>query len=232
MTEGARTPESSSDHRGTNRDPRPFWIMALGYRNAAARDNQNREFAEVALLHLPSVARVAMALTGNEADADDLVQETFLRAYRHWHTFELGSDCRRWLSTICRNAFLEHRRREARSVAVEDQELESLAAARLHNQARASGLDHIFTRLDLGPAISAAIAALAPPFRDVVVLADVEEFTYEEVAEALSIPVGTVRSRLYRARRQLQEALLQYAIDAGFTARDASPPNPGASGTR
>ncbi len=200
--------------------------------DAAAGDARSREFAEVALPHLGALARVAMALTGNEADADDLVQETFLRAYKHWHTFERGSDCRRWLSTICRNAFLEQRRREARSVAVEDQELESLAAARLHNQARASGVDHMFSRLDLGPAISAAIAALDPAFRDVVVLADVEGFTYEEVAEALSIPVGTVRSRLYRARRQLQEALLKYAIDAGFAAGRATAPAPDANRPR
>jgi RNA polymerase sigma-70 factor, ECF subfamily len=199
---------------------------------AAASDTRDREFAETALPHLPALARVAMALTGNEADADDLVQETFLRAYKHWHTFERGSECRRWLSTICRNAFLEQRRREARSVAVEDQELESLAAARLHNQARASGVDHMFSRLDLGPAISTAIAALEPPFRDVVVLADVEGFTYEEVAEALGIPVGTVRSRLYRARRQLQEALLKYAIDAGFAAGRAAPAAPDANRPR
>lgn len=198
----------------------------------AANDARNREFADVALPHLSALARVAMALTGNEADADDLVQETFLRAYKHWHTFEPGSDCRRWLSTICRNAFLEQRRREARSVAVEDQELESLAAARLHNQARASGVDHMFARLDLGPAIAAAIAALEPPFRDVVVLADVEGFTYEEVAESLGIPVGTVRSRLYRARRHLQEALLQYAIDAGFSTGNAAPPASDANRTR
>jgi RNA polymerase sigma-70 factor (ECF subfamily) len=200
-------------------------------RRALAGDTRDREFAESALPHLPALARVAIALTGNEADADDLVQETFLRAYRHWHTFEAGSDCRRWLSTICRNAFLEQRRREARTTAVEDQELESLAAGRLHNQARANGVDHLFTRLDLGPAISRAIAALEPIFRDVVVFADVEGFSYEEVAEALSIPVGTVRSRLYRARRQLQEALIQYAIDAGFaTAVVAAPTQPNQQG--
>ncbi|MGH7618017.1 MAG: RNA polymerase sigma factor, partial [Gemmatimonadaceae bacterium] len=192
-------------------------------------DTRDRDFAAAALPHLPALARVAVALTGNEADADDLVQETFLRAYRHWNTFTPGSDCRRWLSTICRNAFLEQRRREARSTAVEDQELESLAAARLHSQARASGVDRLFTRLDLGPAISQAIGALEPPFRDVVVLADVEGFTYEEVAEALGIPVGTVRSRLYRARRQLQEALLAYAIDAGFATAKPAAPTPAAS---
>jgi RNA polymerase sigma-70 factor (ECF subfamily) len=195
--------------------------VAAGDATGRARD---REFADAALPHLSSVARVAVALTGNEADADDLVQETYLRAYKAWHTFEPGSDCRRWLSTICRNVFLEQRRRESKSTAVEDQELESLAAARLHSQALASGVDHLFSRLDLGPAISTAIDALEPIFRDVVVLVDVEDFSYEEAAEALGVPIGTVRSRLYRARRQLQEELLAYAIDAGFaTARAPDP---------
>src|SRR3954471_18615907 len=86
----------------------------------AARD---REFAETALPLLPTIKRVAAALTGNAADADDLVQETFLRAYRHWHTFARGSDAKRWLSTIARNAFYELQRKEGRSTAVEDQEL-------------------------------------------------------------------------------------------------------------
>jgi RNA polymerase sigma-70 factor (ECF subfamily) len=196
---------------------------------AASSDTRDRDFASAALPHLSALGRVAIALTGNEADADDLVQETFLRAYRAWHTFAPGSDCRKWLSTICRNAFLEHRRRESKSTAVEDQELESLAAARLHNQARTSGVDHMFTRLDLGPAISSAIGRLEPIFRDVVVLVDVEGFSYEEVAEALSVPVGTVRSRLYRARRQLQEALLEYAIDAGFATARAAESTPAAN---
>ncbi len=195
----------------------------------AAGSVRDREFADTALPHIDALRRVALALAGNEADADDLVQETFLRAYKHWHTFERGSDCRRWLSTICRNAFLEIRRRESRSTAVEDQELESLAAERLHNQARASGVDHMFSQLDLGPAISEAIARLEPNFRDVVVLVDVEGFSYEEVAEALAIPVGTVRSRLYRARRHLQEALLAYAIDAGFAITKPPPATPPAN---
>ncbi|MDB4874243.1 MAG: hypothetical protein JWM41_689 [Gemmatimonadetes bacterium] len=179
------------------------------------------EFAAVALPLLPAIARVAHALTVDDADADDLVQETFLRAYKHWRTFERGSDCKSWLSAICRNAFFEQRRRESRSTAVEDQELESLAAARLHNSARASGVDNMFSRLDLGPAIARAIEALEPRYRDVVVLVDVEDFSYEQVAEALGIPIGTVRSRLYRARRQLQEALLAFAVDAGYATASA-----------
>jgi RNA polymerase sigma-70 factor (ECF subfamily) len=179
-------------------------------------DSRNQDFERVALPLLPTVARVAAALTGGGADADDLVQETFLRAYRHWHTFQPGTDCKSWLSTICRHAFAEQRRRDARSTAVDDQELESLAAARTHNRARASGVDDMFGRLDLGPAIAAAIAKLEPHHRDVVRLADVDGFSYDEIAAMLDVPVGTVRSRLFRARRLLQEALVAYAVDAGY----------------
>lgn len=188
-------------------------------------DDRDREFERVALPLLPTIARVAAALTGGGADADDLVQETFLRAYRHWHTFQPGTDCKSWLSTICRHAFAEQRRRDSRSTAVDDQELESLAAARAHNRARASGVDDMFSRLDLGPAIAAAIAKLEPHYRDVVRLADVDGFSYDEIAAMLDIPVGTVRSRLFRARRMLQEALIAYAIDAGY-ARSTTPAMP------
>jgi RNA polymerase sigma-70 factor, ECF subfamily len=174
------------------------------------------DFALVALPLMPSVVRVAQALTGDESDADDLVQETFLRAYRHWHTFQRGSDCRSWLGTICRNAFFENRRRESRSTAMEDHELDSLASGRAHNAARAGGVDDLFARIDLGPAIAAAVARLEPHYRYAVLLIDVDGRTYEEVAELLRVPIGTVRSRLYRGRRQLQESLIAYAVDAGF----------------
>ena len=188
-------------------------------------DERNRDFERIALPFLPTIARVATALTGGGPDADDLVQETFLRAYRHWHTFQPGTDCKSWLSTICRHAFAEQRRRDVRSVAVEDQELESLAAARLHNVARASGVDDMFSRLDLGPAIAKAIDMLEPHYQDVVRLADVDGFTYDEIAAMLDIPVGTVRSRLFRARRMLQETLIAYAIDAGY-GRSSTPSTP------
>lgn len=196
-------------------------------------DERNVEFERIALPLLPVVARVAAALTGGGADADDLVQETFLRAYRHWHTFQPGTDCKSWLSTICRHAHAEQRRRESRSTAVDDQELESLAAARAHNLARARGVDDMFGRLDLGPAIAAAIGKLEPHYRDVVRLADVDGFSYDEIAAMLDIPVGTVRSRLFRARRMLQESLIAYAVDAGYARTTSStaamPPQPTAA---
>ncbi|MDQ3082980.1 MAG: sigma-70 family RNA polymerase sigma factor [Gemmatimonadota bacterium] len=188
--------------------------------------DRDREFAEIALPLLPTIARVANALTRDEADADDLVQDTFLQGYRHWRTFAVGTDCRRWLTTICRNEFFRRRRRERRTVSVDDDELELLGAARAHIQARDAGVDDMFTQLDVGPAIMSAIAALPSVFKGVVVLSDVEGFTYEEIAEMLDLPIGTVRSRLYRGRRRLQDSLLSYALDAGI-ARPAtnSPPS-------
>jgi RNA polymerase sigma-70 factor (ECF subfamily) len=195
--------------------------MAAPDHPAPARD---AEFVRVALPLLPVVARVAQALTRDVVDAEDLVQDTFLKAYRHWDTFQPGSDCRRWLSAICRNTFLAQRARQRWVTAVgDDLELETFAAVTLHKLARDNGVEDMFARLDLAPAIQRAIEALDTPFREVVRLVDVEDLRYEEAADLLGIPVGTVRSRLYRARRLLQQTLVQYAIDAGFSgARAAS----------
>lgn len=188
--------------------------------------NRDAEFARIAMPLLPAVARVANALTRDPADADDLVQETFLRAFRHWATFDQSSDCKRWLSAICRNTyFAQHARQRWVTAVGDDQELETFAAANLHKLAREKGVEDLFARLDLAPAIQQAISNLEPLYRDVVRLVDVQELRYEEAADVLKVPVGTVRSRLYRARRQLQLALVQYAIDAGFACAADTPPS-------
>ena len=186
-------------------------------RKSPARD---KAFAELALPQLEYVTRVARALTRDESDAEDLVQETFLRAYRYWDSFQTGTDCRRWLAQICRNVMVDSQRRARLEDPVEDAQLESLAAVQMHEAALAAGLGDMYTRLDLGPAILDAIARLEPIFRDVIVLSDIEELSYEEIAMQLEIPVGTVRSRLYRGRRHLQEQLLVYALDAGLASKD------------
>ena len=173
-------------------------------------------FDEVALPCLPDLARFARSLTHDASDADDLVQETYLRAFQAWHTFQLGTDCRRWLFTICRNVFLRTRERAERVVSVEDPEAETLGAVMTHNSARNAGLDDLFARIDLGPALDRAIDMLSTQFATVVRLIDVDGHSYEDVAEMLDVPIGTVRSRLFRARRLLQEALLAHALDAGF----------------
>jgi len=177
-------------------------------------------FEQTALPWLDDVYRFARSLTMDDAEADDVVQETFLRAFRSWGTFVPGSDCRRWLFTICRNAFLRGRERErhhGREVTLDDGGAEALAGVRLHAQMMRSGEDRLIARLDLAPALARALSELQEPFRSVVVLVDVEEQSYEEAASILGVPIGTVRSRLFRGRRILQEMLLTYAADAGFT---------------
>jgi RNA polymerase sigma-70 factor (ECF subfamily) len=180
-------------------------------------------FQREALPYLDDVYRFALSLTRNEADAEDLVQETFLRAFRSWHTFQPGSECRRWLFTIARNAFLRSRERERRNVSLEDGDVEAVAAVTLHGAMEQDGTDRLLARIDLAPAIDQALRELPEPFRSAVVLVDLEDQSYEGASEVLGVPIGTVRSRLFRGRRLLQELLLEYARDAGFRAAHPSP---------
>jgi RNA polymerase sigma-70 factor, ECF subfamily len=181
------------------------------------------------LAALPHVVRFARSLAHDDALADDLVQETYLRAYRSWATFTPGADARRWLFTICRNVFLRHREREERMVDTsgEDAELESLAAAKEHGAAVRGGLGELLDRIEVAPAIRAALAAVPEVYRTAAILVDVEGESYESAAEVLGVPVGTVRSRLFRARRLLQQSLYKHAVDAGIV-RAPSPPPSGA----
>ncbi|MFN2400452.1 MAG: sigma-70 family RNA polymerase sigma factor [Gemmatimonadaceae bacterium] len=189
-----------------------------------AKREKDRRFQEEALPWLNDVARFAMSLARDQADADDLVQETYLRAYRSWNTFIPGSDCRRWLFTICRNVFLRTREVEHRSVALDDPELESLAAAQLHAQALADERAEQLASVDLWTGIDKALGALPEPFRSAVILVDIHDQSYDDAASILGVPIGTVRSRLFRGRRLLQESLMMYARDAGLapSARDST----------
>ena len=173
-------------------------------------------FERDALPWLDDVYRFALSLTRDETDADDVVQETFLRAYRSWHTFIPGTDCRRWLFTICRNVFLRSRERQRPTVDLEDGEQDAVAAGSVYAAARERGYDDIYARLDLAPALRDALDELSEPFRSAVLLVDVEDLTYESAAEVMGVPIGTVRSRLFRGRRLLQEKLLTVAEDLGF----------------
>lgn len=181
-----------------------------------AKEEGDRQFRDEALRWLPEVTRYALSLTRDESDADDLVQETFLKAYRSWHSYTPGTECRGWLFTICRNTFIRGRKREERQVVCDDPELEALAASAVHASAEQAGYGDLFTRFDLSDAIASAIEALPDAFREVVILTDVLDQSYEVAAETLSIPIGTVRSRLFRGRRLLQEALISHARDAGL----------------
>ena len=173
-------------------------------------------FSALALGVMDDVYRFARSLTRDASDAEDVVQETYLRAFRSWHTFQPGTDVKRWLFTIARNVFLRSRERSQREVALDDDGTAAVEATQAQEAWVRGGLDPLLDRSDLGPAIDEAIAALPASFRAVVTLVDIEDQSYESTAEVLGIPVGTVRSRLFRARKLLQERLAQYAIDAGL----------------
>ncbi len=182
--------------------------------------DRDAQFERDALSCLPDVARFARSLTRDDSAADDLVQETFLQAYRGYASFQAGADMRRWLFSICHHAFLRRRQRDQRVVLTEDggdAELETLGAVMGHVAAQRTGLDAFVCSIDVGPAIASAIEQLAPPFRLAVILVDVEGMSYDEAAAVADVPVGTIRSRLFRARRLLQEHLFEYARDLGVT---------------
>ena len=180
-------------------------------------------FSAVALTAIDDVYRFARSLTRDEVDAEDVVQETYLRAFRSWHTFETGTDVRRWLFTIARNVFLRSREKGKREVTLDDDGAEIVDAALAREAWSRGGLDTILERADLGPAISTALAELPEPYRAVVVLVDLEDQSYESTAEVLEVPIGTVRSRLFRGRKLLQEKLMQHAIDSGLIPQPTAP---------
>ncbi len=185
--------------------------------------DRDAAFEREALPWIDDVYRFALSLTRDESDADDVVQETFLRAYKSWHTFLLGSDCRRWLFTICRNVFLRARERARPTVELESTDgADVIGVGAVFAQALEGGWEDMFARLDLAPAIERALDRVPEPFRSALLLVDVEDQSYEGAAEILGVPIGTVRSRLFRGRRLMQDQLIEYARDAGLSPRPRS----------
>lgn len=161
------------------------------------------EFEAVALPHLDDLFRTAARVLGDRTDAADVVQEAYLQAWRSFHRFETGTNCRAWLYKILFHVIHHHRRRSYRMglriVGEGDRSLEETVAA---GEAPDDAID---------AKVLAALDNLPPPFRAAVLLVDVQEFTYREAAEALDVPIGTVMSRLSRGRRALRDELADYA---------------------
>jgi RNA polymerase sigma-70 factor (ECF subfamily) len=177
-------------------------------------------FEQELLSAIEAVHRFAVHLVRDAARAEDLVQETYLQALAHRHQYEPGTNCRAWLFTICRHLHLKRGARADREVATEDAALEALAAAGVH--AGMAGTDPegaLFERPELAEVVGRALARLPEEYRAVVALIDIEDQSYADAARVLGVPVGTVRSRLFRGRRLLQEDLLAYAEDAGLIQR-------------
>jgi RNA polymerase sigma-70 factor (ECF subfamily) len=179
---------------------------------------QVSEFEGVALVHLDLLFRAALRLTHNRAEAEDLVQETWLRALRHFDQFDPGTNCRAWLLTILRNAFLNRLRREGREILESDMGATEAGAARIEEAsvARSSPEEDFFQTVLHGD-VDRALKTLPLPFRLVVTLADLEGLTYKEVAQVLGCPIGTVMSRLSRARQLLRKELVTLAREHGYS---------------
>jgi RNA polymerase sigma-70 factor (ECF subfamily) len=166
--------------------------------------------------HLDSLYRNALRLTGDANDAEDLVQETYLRAYRFFHQYEVGTNAKAWLFRIMNTVFLNDYRKKSRQAetisydGLEDFYLynrvaeDAMSGEQAYNTS--NPLDVVLEKLDI-QAIEAAISRLPDEFKDTVALATLEGLAYQEIADALRIPIGTVRSRLSRGRKLLQKAL-------------------------
>ena len=196
---------------------------APGAAPAAGAPPQDANFEQEALPWVDDVYRFARSLTRNEPDAEDVVQDTYLRAYKSWHTFQPGSDARRWLFAIARNVFLRSRERVRPEVDPNEGDIEKVDSSTRLSGAGRDTTEALLARIDLAPALSEAIDQLAEPFRSAVVLVDIEDQSYDAAAQVLGVPVGTVRSRLFRGRRLLQEKLMDYAQDAGYTSAVRQP---------
>ncbi len=188
-----------------------------------------KTFAEQAMAYAPQLYAAALRMTRNQADAEDLVQETYLRAYRGFGSFTEGTNLRAWLFRILTNAYINtYRARQRRPQESDLDDVEDLYLYRrlgsldtvLGNRSAEDTLMEMLTDDE----VKQALEDLPENFRLPVLLADVEGFAYKEIAEMLDIPIGTVMSRLHRGRKAMQKALYEYATARGLAgARSAAP---------
>ncbi len=175
------------------------------------RSNATRkEFEDLLAPWLDSLYAAALRLTRNERDAEDLVQDAVMRAYRFFDKFERGTNFRAWLFKILTNTFINSYRRQVKARSLGDESERQAVEARFFS-ADATDLatnpeDYLLDRV-MTQGVLKAIDSLSIDFRMVVILADLQEFSYKEIAEILDVPVGTVMSRLFRGRKQLQKLL-------------------------
>lgn len=190
-------------------------------------DKKQKEFEELAMPHIDSLYSMALRYIFNKEEAEDLVQDTYLKAYRFFSTFQQGTNIKAWLFKILRNTFI-NKYRKAASVPGEVlyEDIDTLNTEQTAVQEGVSGklTDTLATRCDeissfMEDDIKHAIESLPLEYREVILLSDVEELSYKDISEIANVPVGTVKSRLNRGRKLLQKSLWEYAKDRGFIDR-------------
>ena len=190
-------------------------------------NNRRKEFEDIAMEHIDSLYSMAIRLVFNKEEAEDLVQETYLKAYRFFDTFQKGTNIKAWLFKILRNTFINKYRKMVNlpsEIFYEDVESVNSNLSYKQENDSAELTDTLETKYnDLGNLmeddVKHAIDSLPIEYKEAILLSDVEELSYNDIAEITNVPIGTVKSRLNRGRKLLQKSLWEYAKDRGFIKR-------------
>lgn len=180
-------------------------------------DKANKIFEEEFFPHMESLKTFAFHLTYNDQDAEDLVQETYMKAHKFIDKYEVGTNAKAWLFKILKNAYInEYRRKVKRPTRVDYEDIISYQDSEDSKSNVYTDLREDLFNERMGDEVTIALNSLPVDFRTVILLCDIEEFTYEEISKIIDVPIGTVRSRLFRARNLLKGKLNDYAKKLGF----------------
>ncbi len=182
---------------------------------------KQQDFKSEMMPHLDSMYNFALRLTMDPTDAEDLVQDSVVKAFRFFHSYEKGTNAKAWLFRILKNSYINnYRKKSKRPNEVDYDEVSTFYETIRADQTDTSDLEERMYRDMLDDTVTKALESIPEDFRSVVLLCDVEGFTYEEIANMLDVPIGTIRSRLHRGRNLLRASLEDYAKNRGFTSVD------------
>lgn len=179
---------------------------------------KQKDFDEEIIPHMDALRNFALRLTTDTNDAEDLVQDTIVKAYRFFGSYERGTNAKAWMFRILKNSFINNYRKTAkRPSEVDYDEIASYYESVRAERTDTSDLESLIFREMMDDQLSRALRVLPEDFRTVVILCDIEDNTYEEIANMLDVPIGTIRSRLHRGRNLLKAELQEYACKRGYT---------------
>ena len=185
--------------------------------NILVNNIQEDVFTNETLPHRNALYNYALKISGNSDDAQDLVQETYYKAYRHFDKFQSGTNSKAWMFMILKNSFInDYRKSKREPYKLDYEQIQNFYENVKSDRAQENNLDKDFYNDLLDDELTQAIDQLPTKMREVFLLCDLDGNSYEETAELVGCPVGTVRSRLHRARHMLQETLMDYAKEKGF----------------
>ena len=202
--------------------------MFLRLQAMREENSRRKEFEETAMEHIDSLYNMALRLVFNKEEAEDLVQETYLKAYRFFDSFQKGTNIKAWLYKILKNTFINKYRKEiATPGEILYEDLEAVNSGLAYKQETnstelADTLESKYADFSglLEDDVKQALDSLPAEYREAILLSDVEELSYQDIAEIANVPIGTIKSRLNRGRKLLQKKLFEYAKDKGFIKRE------------